>query len=460
MEISQSNIYEEILEIANSGNPPVHFRYYMDLLANGKLHRIDIVLSLERIRDYENNYCDETLIEVEIAMGTFIHEIYPYRNHLLATLYRERVGSLDRESIEGVRPDIQQFQAVLVETDSLMLTDGSLVTSNKEQGDKAATLKRTFQLIDKSLGDLRMASVTGIYRDARVGDILKTVMKGDVQNAASGVSTPVSSDRVNEGGFTTVIGIDMVSPNNTRQYHAIIVPPHIKLLDLPLYLQEEYGVYSSGVGYYLQRGIMYIYPLCDLLRFTSTTRGLRIANLPPTRMAGADKTFKVKDKQVFVMATGEVVQGDPTDFNQLNLGNGIRYLQADKIIDRFSTTSKNRTNVYRSNNLVEYISHQRPDGRNNIVYSPRQITINHQRESSALATRLASTIDIVWENSDPTLIYPGMPVRFYYHRGEILEWLEGVVIKAHHYSSASTPGLVNDKHITRSTLTLLVNRDT
>ena len=72
--------------------------------------------------------------------------------------------------------------------------------------------------------------------------------------------------------------------------------------------------------------------------------------MPANRMPGVERTFKVNDPKrhygkVYMMATGDVVQKDHSERRQMNEGNAYYHVNADRVMDVFSSSSANVTTV-------------------------------------------------------------------------------------------------------------------
>ena len=81
--------------------------------------------------------------------------------------------------------------------------------------------------------------------------------------------------------------VEIVDPDNTQTYEALIIPPMQYIGDIFPFLQERYGIYSKGLGYYFTNDTMYIYPLYDTKIDTSPVKGiLQILNVPENEYKG------------------------------------------------------------------------------------------------------------------------------------------------------------------------------
>ena len=93
-----------------------------------------------------------------------------------------------------------------------------------------------------------------------------------------------------------------------------------------------------------------------------------------------------------------------------------------------------------------------------ITESSERITANVFTEYVKLAEKSGAFIQVVWENSNPLLIYPGMPVNYMYLENNIARELYGIVIGTQSFITATNKGVANRRFATKTTLTLFVQR--
>jgi hypothetical protein len=61
-------------------------------------------------------------------------------------------------------------------------------------------------------------------------------------------------------------------------------------------------------------------------------------------------------------------------------------------------------------------------------------------------------IEVVWENSDPSLITPGLAVKYMYLDGEEVKEMYGIVIKTHHFTTTQGVGITASRHTSKTSL--------
>ena len=143
----------------------------------------------------------------------------------------------------------------------------------------------------------------------------------------------------------------------------------------------------------------------------------------------------------------------------MNLGNGVRFVNADLITEGFITVDNNRASVDKSKTVNEFVVAERPDKLNKILESPRRITSAKYLEYGALAERMGFVIQIAWEHSDHGLLYPGMPVKFMYTQNNVAEQLMGVLLGCHTFHMPVTSNIRATKLVAKTALTIFLQRN-
>lgn len=449
MELRDSALWQEIQSIAfnQAGLPPVH-SWQATFLANKKTVVPFKVISISIFRDFRRNYGDETILECEFAAGDFTYDIYPYRQDLQVTLSKQ--GKERSSDVSTASPDIetQRLRATLMDDHSATVEGNSNAAHSREALNKGMMTVR-FQLIDLALERARLHSVGGLFRDTTPGDVLKYVL--------TSVSTGMDLDETNK-----IKGVEMEPSPNSDTYKHIVIPHGIRMPDLPVFLQMKVGgLYPTGMGMYLYRQYWYVYPLYDLTRYDRSTKTLTLINVPPNQLPNVERTWRKTANQTIALVTGDVKHSDRTEASLLNEGNGVRYMDARRVVDGYADTTQgeNKASVMRAENNNEFVTDARASGLNNIMTAANRVTANKFAEASKLAGRAGSHLQCMWENSDMGSIYPGMPVKYMYIKDDRIQELKGIVLGAEHYIQTFGKGVSDTRHRIDTALHLFVTRE-
>lgn len=447
MAIENSSLQQEIANITAGGSNPVsaHWKCRIET-PNGDILPIK-VLSMDIERKYTENFTDNTILSVVLGMGTFTHSVYPYKDNLFVLLSRHPMSEKG-EDLDNASIMTRRYKAILLTDSSEALKNTVPTTNEKESGDRTNIFQVDLQLLDEAVEQIRLMSTGGTYVNTVPGNTVRHIV------TELSKSLEVSDEEA-------IYGVDMVAPDNQVPREHLVIPHGTKVYDLPAYVQDMGGgIYNAGLGFYLQNGTWYLYPELATDRFDQAPRTLTIINVPPNRYSSIEKTYRRTDNQFVVLATGDVSHLDGRNTMQLNFGTGTRYTDPNRVLDGFGDTKGNRTTITRGENNSEYQVNAREDGLVNAPVSSDAITANPFSQASRLARRQGSYVQMVWENSDPDGIYPGMPVKFMYLSNDEVMTLVGSVVGVHHYIHNTHQGLVVGRHRCNSTVVLFVKEET
>jgi len=447
MTLESTSLQEEIDEITSQSALPVSFRWEAVLHMTGQVDLTPMkVMAYDIVRDYENNICDDLLIELVFSLGDYQHQILPNKSNLSVTLTRTTLNEVTGSSNPSFPPVSQLYRAIVLDASSMAVEGNTLMSSSVESANLVATVTVKFQLNDLTGEQSRMQTVGGIMKNVTVGDGITALM--------TQIAKSLSVDQNHQ-----ITGVEVTPANNAQTYKHIVIPHGTRAMDVPAYIEHHYGApYSSGMGSYIQDKVWWIYPLYDLTRYDSAKKGLTIVNVPKNRMPGANRTYRTTYNQVIILATGAISHADISEMMQLNKGNGTRFADAGQVFDSFATVKDNKATALRVNNATEALGQSRPTGLNNIMMASRSITTNPMLMMSQLARNLGSIVMATWENSLPSLVTPGMPVRYMYEVNDQVFELKGCVVKSQTHMRPSSPGLLPSPHVSTTVLTCFVTR--
>ncbi len=443
MEIEYTPLYKEAMLVINNGATTANLGWTAIIHYGTNTYTPLQVVSVNTVRDYVSSFTDEVTCTIQIPLGVYSRLIYPNRLDLQITLTKLPLGETSN--------DVNANGAIQSERYSALLIDGlrsPTVGQGTEVNDQT-TLDLTqiidvhFQLYDKSLEQIRVMLSGGICRSTTVQNAITTLLSNQA------MSTVVDGAKI-------ITGIDMVPADNTDEKGQIIITHGTKLIDVPDFVQARIGVYNSGIGNYIQNKFWYIYPLYDTTHFNTRVKTVTILVLPKRKFANIERTFRVNGNSLTILITSETGFKDDSGSNYVGHGNGVRFADATNLMDNGSSTSGNKTLIKRDSNNSELVSDTAVAGVNNAPVSPNRITANPFAAFSQLALKKGGGFKCVWENSDASLIMPGMAAKVIYSDNDGIETIYGIV---HLVTSVShrASGFSNAKFTNQTALTLFMN---
>lgn len=404
------------------------------VLPDGRIIKTLDVLSIKLVRDFVRNFTDELEIESYLPLGDWVYDIYPNRAELYVTLYRIPVHPRTGRDLLNAEIGSQTMKAVLIKPVDYMLSVGSELPPSKAAMNKDRHHRFRLQLLDDIIFDCQGWQYSTITYNQNKADLLTNAL----------TLSPM------------VKGVSVIEPTAEKTISNLVIPAGISITELPGWLQAKGGgVYNSGIGWYLQRGYWWVYPLYDTSRYSkSDSKTLTIINLPQNKMGGVETTFADSDGEIFIIATGEVKFNDQTDARQLTHGTGVRFAKQNLLQD---DPLEETVKLDRRSNLAE-VSYQSRSDKNHASFSPNLQRENQAVELSKLAEQRGIFVHLVWQNSTLSILDPGMPVRFLFDDGGKVVKFEGTLLSVEHHSMQVQEGVQNRQHTTSSFLSLFLNR--
>lgn len=451
MSVRDTTAYHDLLELARTPGRAVHWRLEGRLLVAGQEVLITAITYHSDRRQFASRYYGDIFVGVKVDLATYRYIVNNQRS-----LQFELVKA--QQSPDGlVNTEVYRYgqvytaylcdpvdPAMMAQVDANSRADGSVLQLS-------GVVEINLQLVEPMIDDLRLEETGGIFRQTTLQTVLKTLLGytlGETSNPSA----------LQDGEYVGMRGVDIVPLDNTRVYDHIVIPNGTRLTAIPSYLHDQYGLYSSGVGWHINRGWCYLYPLLNTQYFNSRKRTLTVLNVPVSEIPVMERSFLVRSDQIFVFATGESRHVDSGERIQAGQGNGLRLSRASDLLDTYATTQGNKTTFNKAGNVKAFLVDERPSQKANVRHAQSQFTDNPYRDVSPLVQAKGSTVTVNWDRSAPDLLYPGMPVKFLYKENDRLYSLLGTLAAMETYTATSTGSVTDLHYIAKTTLTLHVER--
>ncbi len=443
MDILDTPLGDEITRVINAAQPPGLTYTDAVILAGGEELEVYKVLNLDEVCDYRNQYAPELSIVLLVPAGTFAYRIQPHRNNLEVTI---RAAPSTQSAVapgQAEHKEFETFRAILQDDTS----DATLENNGQRTYDEMTLNMSDFrtiklQLFSKAMEEFNMRSFGGCPRRTKITDLVKIILMGE-------------SNRATLENAYMPKGIDMVPPLDVVPREHYPIPHGMPSTDAVGFLHKECGgIYSAGLSYFFQRDYWHVFPTYDNTRFEQASRQLVIVQIPGAKMPSLEYTYLQKGKCLTILATGDTIFDDPTDSRAMVEGNGVRFTDAAGFFDEPVVAEGNRATFARASKNSEYVGTRRATGLNNVVQSDRRITANKLYEASKLAARNGAHIQVMWENANPALLYPGMQVKIMYMRNGTVATRYACLIGMHTSTAWTGKGLLAGKHVRTVALNL------
>lgn len=445
MEISDTPLYTEAYRIINSGDTGsnVGWKAVIHLGDSGNTYTPLQVNAINIRADYIKGYADEITCTMMIPLGKYAYKVYPNRTKLEISLTKLPLGESSSDLSWNAQPQSERYSAYLVDGDKAPNVGQGRETVAEDVLDRTDILLVSFQLTNKAVEKIRMISVGGIFRNTTVKDTILAVLTKESQNVK------VENKRA-------IDGVDLVAPKNISKRDHILLPQGIKLFDVCDYIHNNVGVYNAGIGSYIYNKIWYVFPLYDTTRFNESKLTLSVIVLPSNKFPQLERTYRKIGNSLTILITSDTGFKDDAGSSYLNNGNAVRFADANNFMSGINQTKDNTTLISRAKNVNEFKLEDRPDKVNHVTVTEKKITANPYTEYSKLLARKGGVFNAIWENSNPTLLVPGMVTRISYFDDQEIKEIYGVLLGAQH-NTIKMGDFGSTRHVVNSSLSFFVN---
>ena len=447
MSLQESTVFEEMDELRKTPSFAVYWRIEITLKVRGIDTKVGNVISQSSINKYDNNYYGSSVLTIQV--DPVVHKYMLENQDDIQVELVKAQQSPDGLTNTAVYRYSQLFNAHIMNTSNKGLkaesginqADGSII----EQSSNLVDVE--LQLVEPLIAEFRLAETGGVFTNVTLADVLRYTLGFNIPDNAT-------KDMLEDPTYIGIRGVDVVPISNTRVYEHIVIENGTRLTDIPRYLHNEYGIYTSGLGWHIERGRCFIYPLFDYTQYGKRHKMLTVLNVPINEAGTMERTFLVRPNQLYVFSTGDTTHVDNSESVQQNNGIGIRYSIGGDIVDNIAKTSGNKCKFKADSNVKTLALTERVDGMPNIKTVSGRFTDNPYLETSALAIGLGTRLVVNWDNANPNLLYPGMPTKLLYKEGGVLKSLLGTLIGVDKVIAPATSSILDSHFITSCKLYL------
>lgn len=454
MSIQTTTTYKDMLELMQRPAQPVFWRLTTKLFANGLELLVSNTLNMVSIADYESRYYADIFITISVD-PVVKRRVLENLQTLEVEVVRQQ-QSVEGDDVPGVYKQGQRFNAYVTDpTNPALMGLGGIQGGQGDSVEQISQLENiTLQLVEPVVAEYRALETGGIFGQSGTVDLQQ------VLRYTMGLTIPKNASKglLESGQYLGIRGVDVVKPDNTRKYDHIVIPSFTRLTSVPKYLQENYGIYASGLGWHIERSRCFVYPLMDYTQYQKRHKVLTVLNVPVNEAPTMERTFFEKGKEIFVFATGDVGHVDESENVQQNVGNGIRYSLAGNLLDDMCEVKDNKVNFKQSDNVKGLVIDERPRKDNVVRRAELGFTDNPYRETSRLALGIGTRLSLRWDNSNKDLLYPGMPVKVLYKSDGKVKSLLGVLVGTVNQTTVSTDSILDNRFTGTTLLNVHVQR--
>ncbi|ANH51770.1 putative virion structural protein [Erwinia phage vB_EamM_MadMel] len=443
MNLEKSSLYNEIIAIGTKGGRSV-YRIKAEIFFDTTVCSVFRVRSLNRFDDFMNRYSEELNIEVAMSEGVYNQQIIPnatrLKMHLVINKYepgQEPVSTRYTLRVfpkTGYDPQLTQQRAADINQAAIAATSLQFYQ---------------FQLFTSAIEQLSATPCAGIFPTTSPAALIRVLLGG----VSEGLELPLEEKPLGMEMYP----VDAVTPDGKEiiKNHVVVKP--IQLCDLPGFLQHEYGLYKTAIGSYYHKQYWHIWPLYNTKRFELVRKNLIVVNVPKDKFPNMEHTYEMRGSSLCVLATGDTAVHDTSNLAQYQEGNGVRATRSSAMSgDEGMEVKQGQVVLQRGATNSEFITNTR-QGAVNFAPMAGEITDNSYRIVSKTAVNNGSTIQVTWQNADPELIFPGMPVKYLYMKSTGVEQRYGTLVMAEAHYRLAQDGLADEVMLCDMALTLFID---
>jgi len=360
------------------------------------------IIEIQENHDYVADTAGSLIVRFLIGLGDYTYKLYPFRDTLEATLKTQPMNQQTGFDEQADSPTVR-YRAILDMKYNKALTGDRISNQDYETLDQVDVVEVRLELQDRNLEVIRSSILEGgCYRQITADKLLTSIMMDKAKQFII-------------DGKPSIECFNLIKPDNTEYMPSVVIPSGVKTMLLPTFIQEKgLGVYKTGMGTHYQRfqnkPSMFVYSLYDTDQFDEDVERVIFFSVPQDKLSGIDKTWKKEGKILYVACTGSQQYNDDSQLGDLNRGVGFRMADARSMQGRPGLIKDNQVLADRSRLNTEVGTRNREDG---IYYAPVVgSSANPFRMYSQVAARQVSQVNLVWENSAPDMLYPGMPCKY------------------------------------------------
>jgi hypothetical protein len=449
MIIDDDVLRDVILELRNNDINPTNFKYTAEFIdESNNIIPVYNVVSLTRTANYLKDYTDYFFITLQVSQTVKLRLLDLNRDRIRLRLNKIPNSTSGTTTKTGIT-QTEELNAFLNDTTSESIENKIGGFTGNRIDNLGNLIQITVQLVEKGISEFKYTSAFGVYPNNTPGNVIKGLLMHPLKALSDG----------EDKGYD----VHMEPPHNDTIMYQIVIPSNISLIDVPKYMQDTYGIYGSGMGYYLSQKMWYVYPLYDFGRFDKTKSRMTIINIPRNEMMGIDNSYTFNDGHLIVYATGDTKLIDTSSAGIERDGVGVRFAKLGNLIDNHSVSTKGVTAIPEGRNVVNIGLGVREEKVAKIKMVDGMHSDNIWKDTSKILANMGHNVILTWEASNHNLLYPGMPVRLIYkHRGRTsLETrsISGTLIAADSHSGTNQNSVTDNRYIGATVLNIFVERD-
>lgn len=410
------------------------------ILAGGQEIKALSVTRLDIRSDFENNYRDDIAVTLLLPLGTVLENIAPYQDDLVIYLKETIVGEYDYI--------INEYNAYLMEDlPNDIERSADPVFRDTEKSNRTSTINITFSLTSPIIKKMDAVHTGGVILNEPVYKIILILFEKYLG--------PTSPTRV-EG----LQDITMVEPSNVEPRAQTIIPHNTRLVHIPQIMQDQMGgVYSGGMGFYLQMRSLYFWGIYDTEKGRDIKNRLHIYCPTSIHSISIENTYKREGRIISIVASNKPRIQDDTLGQSFLEGDSVRYADGNKAFEPVGKIVGDEIIADRRSRNIETGLVDVSINSTSISGYSSHFTSNVFKEMERKARINGIYVYVEWRYSSHYLIRPGMLTSIYMYNGDDIIEVEGLVMAVTSKYELERDGINENTLLPSSVITVFVKRE-
>lgn len=422
-DFESSTIWIEVQDIIRASKNKILYDYRGILHTEKEDYPVLDLSVIEYYRNYLTDIGDTVRIRFLMGMGDYVNRLYPYRSNLEFTLKRIPLAENGSGSAKNQSIEVTRYKAIFNPGNNPPVGGSELETYDPQTLNVSSLQEIHLELADRALEPLRIKTLGGAYQRKKPDEMVRALVAGE--------ATKILVD-----GRPALDAIEVVAADNKEPVPDLVIPDGTRLTALPTFLQNQVGVYGRGIGTYFQKykgkKTLFVYPTYDTERFDEgkSTRAI-FYMVPQEKLPQLDRSYQVDGNILKIAITAQRKYQDTGELSYMNEGSGFRMADARAYMKKPVVITPEGPKASRAELNHEVVIKERKDGLNYAPFTTSVPSSNPFVQRSLVLQRTMAKMELVWENADPELLYPGMPCKVVYlSQGKPVS-LKGTVLFMH-----------------------------
>lgn len=370
--------------------------------------KIDFIDKLDILQDFENDYSDNIVINFKLSPDDYL-KIKDEKDLFINLIFNK----IDKNgnTIPEYKPEKRKY--------SLLFTEKSDIEKLANPNDIFSTIKNVInEALNSAQIDLEAQLVEKEFID---------IKKKQTKFIASNISM---KDCILY--FLSLIGVEKCFIDevgiNPKTYGNVIIPPFQNMKTFFKFIQERYGVYKEGLGFYYTEKTVYVYPLYSFKH--KSENGLVNIYKTVNNYLGLDAYVRQYEgkNDLDMVSVSENSSFKLEDKGVENIGNSFFYVDGSTYMDSF-TNSATGTEI--NPFLTQAKMFSKDSVTENSFYGEyKGVKRNIYPEESMIARYSAEYTEVTVFRSIPFMFLPHMNFLYHYSGKEKYKTQRGSIMKA------------------------------